>query len=219
MAHITNGSVSYERRVKTGDFEHKHASVTVHYALEQGEDANEADKLIAIAGSLATGHVYQMLRAKPAIVQPSTASDTPAPVSVEPTSFVPDTVGVIDVEPVVAEPVVTNLRQAKRVAKAKAPVTNFVVEEFASGGDGGSLTIDHEPAPTPEPVVEDDFTAEAPAATDAEMGQALSRVNAKLKDAAKIRALIGEFVQSGQSYSLIPNARRGEFMQKLEELA
>ncbi len=217
MAHITNGSVSYERRVKTGDFEHKHASVTVHYALEQGEDANEADKLIAIAGSLATGHVYQMLRAKPAIVQPSTASDTPAPVPVEHAPVVPAPVDVVD--PVVAEPVVTNLRQAKRVAKAKAPVTNFVVEEFASGGDGGSLTIDHEPAPTPEPVVEDDFTAEAPAATDAEMGQALSRVNAKLKDAAKIRALIGEFVQSGQSYSLIPNVRRGEFMQKLEELA
>ncbi len=217
MAHITNGSVSYERRVKTGDFEHKHASVTVHYALEQGEDANEADKLIAIAGSLATGHVYQMLRAKPAIVQPSTASDTPAPVVVEHAPVVPAPVDVVD--PVISEPVVTNLRQAKRVAKAKAPVTNFVVEEFASGGDGGSLTIDHEPAPTPEPVVEDDFTAEAPAATDAEMGQALSRVNAKLKDAAKIRALIGEFVQSGQSYSLIPNARRGEFMQKLEELA
>src|SRR5258707_296020 len=66
MANITNGSVTYERRVKTGDFEHKMASATIHFALEQGEDIGDADLLTAAAGNLAAQHVFGMLRAKPA---------------------------------------------------------------------------------------------------------------------------------------------------------
>ncbi len=218
MAHITNGHVSYERRVKTGDFEHKHAAVAIHYALDAGDDA---DALIEFAGTLATSHVFKLLGAKPAplgqkvpdgpppsngvvpVADPSPAVDAVAPVIVD--------VVVADPRPVDVLPPVTNLKQAKRAAKTKqGPMT--VISET-------DVVVEHIPfvPPTAELIYED-FTADAPAVSDAELGQALSRVAAKLKDRPRIQALIGEFVQSGQSYTLIPAVRRAEFITKLEAL-
>ncbi len=207
MAHITNGHVSYERRVKTGDFEHKHAAVTLHYALDPGDDA---DALIELAGTLATRHVFKVLRAKPAPVGQSVPDGPPPSDGVVPVADPSPAVDVTEVIPevIVAEviPPVTNLRQAKRAVKAKQPV---VV-------DVDPVVVD----PVPEAVSEvvDDFTAAAPAVSDAELGQALSRIAAKLKDRPRIQALIGEFVQTGQSYTLIPAVRRSEFVSKLEAL-
>jgi hypothetical protein len=242
---ITSGFVSYERRVKTGDFEHKHSAVTVHYAVDVGEDA---DALISLAGALATHHVFQALLAK-AQVTHATANvvvggaeaNTPVPVAdpqpgviapasepvVEPGTAILDAEGRVAATWVVAPapevlPPVTNLKAAKRAAAKKTgPVTIVsqtdveaeviqLVEEIAA--------IPPFATPPVSEIVED-FVAEEPAASDAELGQALSRVAAKLKDRPKIQALIGEFVQSGQSYTLIPNSRRAEFITKLEALA
>jgi hypothetical protein len=217
---ITNGSISYERRVKTGDFEHKHAAVTVHYAADEGEDIHE---LIRFAGSLATTNVFTALRAKAIDIVVSPVADTaelgPVSSAPEPAAVVSDPV-VPAAEPVVQEvlPPVTNLKAAKRRVKAAEVVEAeliALVEDIAATTPVETLMG----VTTLEEIVAEDFVAEAPAASDAELGQALSRVAAKLKDRPKIQALIGEFVQSGQSYTLIPNSRRAEFITKLEALA
>ncbi len=221
---IVNGSVSYERRVKTGEFEHKMATVVVHYAVE---NENETE-VLAFAGGLATSQVFAMLRARP-------AADAPGPVPADVVRDVPVPAPVVEPAPVVAdvvepvvvvEPVATNLKQAKRAAAKKAPVVTdaVIMEEIKVLVDPSSgAVLVEEPAATTSAMeqrnVVDDFTAEAPAASDAELGQVLSRINAKLKDRPKIQSLIGEFVQAGQSYTLIPASRRGEFVQRLEALA
>lgn len=205
MAHITHGAVTYERRVKTGDFEHKVASVTAHYALLDGEGPDVADQLIATASALAVGHVHQILKGTPAGVGNPPAARDGAPTNAGVAAAVPAPVEHVvasDPEPVpvvveVIEPV-TNLKAAKRAAAKR------------------SLTIDADPVPTPE--VLDDFTADVPIPTEGELGQALSRVANKIKDKTRIHALIGEFVQTGQSYTMIPPVRRAEFLAKLEAL-
>ena len=212
MAHITNGSVTYLRRVKTGDYEHKEAAIVVHYALDEGENLDIANEIIGRAGALALDHVHGVLRGKP----PQPVASAPAPVAqpvvdlAPAVDSVPDPVPAVleataDVELAPAKPVVTNLRAAKRAVKK--------VED---------LIVDHEPTPdskyVPE-IVDVDFVAEAPAATDAELGQALARKNAALKDRPRIVALIGEFTQAGSSYTTIPGVRRAEFLNKLEALA
>lgn len=262
MALITNGTVTYERRVKTGDFEHKQAAITIHYALDQGEDLKIADLLIASAGQLATQHVFGMLRAKPgtgndagnggtngsqpAVEQTVRATNGSAPRDAgdrtgsgvssdrigngvsDSTETPPSEVAEIDIGPAPAP--VTNLKAAKRAAAAKAkeipppPFATAVNEAdvIAMSGEiippasppAGSAT----PAPVGDVIDVDDFTAVAPAPTDAELGQALSRVNAKLKDRPRIMALIGEFVASGESYTKIPDVRRSEFLTRLNAL-
>ena len=238
---ITSGSISYERRVKTGDFEHKHSAVTVHYAVDVGEDA---DALISLAGALATHHVFQALLAK-AQVTHATANvivggaeaNTPVPVADPQPVVVAPTEPVA--EPVVQEilPPITNLKAAKRRVKGVANPPTEVIEETGPVTIVSQTDVEAEVIQLVEEIVADtvveteikladkfeglveDFVAEAPAASDAELGQALSRVAARLKNRPKIQALIGEFVQSGQSYTLIPNSRRAEFITKLEALA
>jgi hypothetical protein len=208
---ITNGSISYERRVKTGDFEHKHAAVTVHYAADEGEDIHE---LIRFAGSLATTNVFAALLAKAQVTHATAdvvvggaGANAPVPVAdPQPVVAAPASEPVVEVVQEILPPV-TNLKAAKRAAAKKAEVVEAeviaLVEEIVAE----------------TPAIVEDFVAEAPAASDQELGAALSRVNAKLKDKPRIMALIGEFVQSGQSYTLIPNSRRAEFITKLEALA
>jgi hypothetical protein len=181
------------------DFEHKQATVVIHYVLDGDEDP---DYVIGRAGELATRHVFGMLRARPGNDgNESPASGVPSP-AVDPAALVSVE---IDVPPA---PPVTNLKAAKRVAKAKA--------EAAAIHDAEVV----EPVVETSPVIEvDDFTAVAPAPTDAELGQALSRVNAKLKDRPRIEALLGTFVQSGERFTKIPDVRRADFLARLNALA
>ncbi len=37
MTQITGGEISYERRVTTGDYQHKHLKVTLNFAVEEGQ--------------------------------------------------------------------------------------------------------------------------------------------------------------------------------------
>jgi hypothetical protein len=216
MAHISNGSVVFERRVRTGDFEHKHASITVHFALDPGESHD----IVATAGRLAFGHVHQLLGFRPAPEVPvPDAGNGPVPGAVAPVCagadvpLEPVSDGPADIPLEGLPPPVTNLKAAKRAAAKKDKGIDVVSDTVPE--------VVHIPPAVVEAVREivEDFTAEAPAATDAELGQALSRKMAQLKDRPKIQTLLGQFVQAGQSYSLIPAVRRGEFMQKLEALA
>jgi len=38
MAHITGGEVTFERRLKTGDYEHKHAAVKMSFSVDESEE-------------------------------------------------------------------------------------------------------------------------------------------------------------------------------------
>jgi hypothetical protein len=193
---LMNGSFTFERRVKTGDFEHKHASAIIHYLAENGE---AVDDLLAQASTLARKQVHRILGlddgSAPAPVVPTVPAG-PAINPELPAHPEPEPASVVEVAPVSVDPPVTNLKQARRVAKSKADV------------------VDAAPA-----QVVDDFTADEPAVTDADLQAAASKKNGVLKDGAKIRALLSDFVQSGQGLSKIPMARRPEFLQRLEALA
>jgi hypothetical protein len=239
MAHLTNGAIYYERRMKTGDWEHKFAHQTINYAFEEDDTEERIDELLARARTLVVHHVHQAIRGnKEAVAKvgpdPVDSNGAPAvPVAIDP-GLCPDPV----VDPVVVVsdelnrgfivpgsftkpdedllprtslkeamanfiPMAPNLKAAKRAAKKRpVEVITDVVET--------PLVIE-------EAIVED-FTAVAPEPTDVDLSQALSRINAKLKDRPKIQALIGEFVQSGQSYVMIPAVRRTEFVTRLEAL-
>jgi len=225
MANITNGSVTYERRTPPGEYGrdgHRQAAVVIHYVLDDGEDIDVAERLIARAGQLATQHVYRMLRAGPSNgsaggsqVADPVAGPQGAPAGVATGHGPAQSGAIVDVseaDPIEVPPAsvevavlppaapVTNLKAAKRAAAKKASVDPVV--------------IDHETLA----AIDEDFAAVAPAPTDAELGQVLSRVNGKLKDRDRILRLVGEFVQSGQSYTQIPAVRRSEFLTKLEAL-
>jgi hypothetical protein len=70
--------LGFERRVKTGDFEHKQASITVHFGLDPREGNDIADRLMATAGTLAFGHVHQLLGYAPTGNADQAAPQTPA---------------------------------------------------------------------------------------------------------------------------------------------
>jgi hypothetical protein len=55
--------------------------------------------------------------------------------------------------------------------------------------------------------------------SDYHLGQELSRMSLVLKDPAKIHALIGKYVEPGQSFTAIPQERRAEFLEKLHALS
>jgi hypothetical protein len=110
------------------------------------------------------------------------------------------------------------LRKAKEVppppfATAVNPVTEADVKKMNGEAEEHPFQASGDPID-----IVDDFTAEAPAATDAELGQALSRVVAKMKTDGPARALLGQFAESGYSYRTIPALRRSEFLAKLNAL-
>ncbi len=61
MGHISGGTVTYERRIKTGEFEHKHANAQNSFTIAEGE--NEAE-MIDKAGAHAHFQVHRLVGAK-----------------------------------------------------------------------------------------------------------------------------------------------------------
>ncbi len=95
MSTITNGSITIERTLRPADFEAKKASVTLSFAIDEGEDAAEVVKRI---GAMAHDRMLAMLRRPeqvveiganqlgrpikpPAAVQEPTAAENPPSVS------------------------------------------------------------------------------------------------------------------------------------------
>lgn len=62
---ITNGTVHYLRRIKTGDYEHKELQITLSFSHEEGGDLTEQ----ATAQAIET--VERHLCAKPAQIEPA----------------------------------------------------------------------------------------------------------------------------------------------------
>lgn len=70
MAQISGGTVSYERRVKTGDYEHKHAAVTLTFSVGDGE--NYAD-VFDLASRQAVRKAHEILGFDVGTIEPPQA--------------------------------------------------------------------------------------------------------------------------------------------------
>jgi len=61
MAHITGGEVTFERRLKTGDYEHKHAAVKMSFSVDESEDV---EAILNRTSLLALTKAHEMLGLK-----------------------------------------------------------------------------------------------------------------------------------------------------------
>lgn len=201
MAQITGGAVRYERKLNTGNYEHKIASAEFQFVIAEGEGSAVAD----IASAHAVEKAHQML----GLGRPEAKADvnTVAPD--------PETkVDVVQTPPAAdAKPVTRRSRQVtehKPEAKADPPP---VIEMPA-------------PEPTPAPAAdegqlweaEDVTVAEAPPVKDDEIAKACSRQFEATKNGPAIRALVFRYAGQGQQARAIPQDKRRAFLAELERI-
>ncbi len=189
------------------------------------EEEGNADDLLARVATLAR--------------QPNSVDS--ASHAVSSTVSVADVVDTVPVDIVADEPV-TDLKAAKRKVRAKkadfaelakeTDPTVFeaeaIVEEtvpFVQDTIGDPVSSEDVVEEVIQEAIEagiipEDFDAEEkqPVATDAELGQLLSQVNAKLRDRDRILTLIRDFTGGKTGYSQVPADRRVEFVKVLKEL-
>lgn len=79
MAHITGGEVTYLRRVKTGDYEHKELAVKLSFSLDDNEDYESAFEGVMWA---AVSRSHNMLGLKSDIHVPPPKKSKPIPTPV-----------------------------------------------------------------------------------------------------------------------------------------
>lgn len=197
MTQITNGTVKYERTVKTGDFENKKFSAELSFTIP--EDGNPATSLSLVAGMaetqvLATLGLQAGAHAAPSANAPKAPAKgkaaapapkpAPAPAPAADASVVDDTDPLTD--------------RAPMPPKSKAAAA-AVVDENDLG----------------------DILGEAPKEiTDKELNDAVSKQQAAVKNAPAIRNLIaamGVKMPPGRVID-IPQAKRQEFLDKLKEV-
>jgi hypothetical protein len=140
MSQITGGSVTYERRVKTGDYEHKHLACTLTFTIDEGDTKSSLDE---VARSRAIVLVEQGLRAeitdssiKLPGVDPAkvVAADPPSQTTVKPPRR----------KPVVAPPLTNDVVHEDPAAiegQVNAGKTRTVAELQAKAPEGRKLAV------------------------------------------------------------------------------
>lgn len=198
---ITSGSVEYTRTIKTGDYENAKASVRLDFNVAEGADHT---KTMATAAAQAHAKAHEMLGLKVDRVAQTLAAMPPAPA--QPALPSPAAVPLTGTE---GPP---DRRKPGRPAGSKnkpdpAPAAAADVE-LPEADDGLADILGEEPPERP-PVKE---------VTDKELTEAITAVNARIKNAAAIRAVIGEFIAPPGKASQIEQSKRAEFLAKLNGL-
>lgn len=208
MGQITSGIVRYERTLNLGDYNNKKAAAEISFTSEGDHQA-----MLDQAATIAIGKVHELL----AIAEKAPATRAAATPAKEPAPPAGPTKAdlVKQAEAAVGKP------EAKPVGRppAKKPPPAPKQPDPAEIDEG------------PE-VIDDlsDLTGDAPAAppakevTDQDIVAAITKKNQALKDAGcttgalMIRTLIGEFIAPPGQARQIDQAKRGDFMKKLEAL-
>lgn len=205
MGHITGGVVKFERRVKTGEFEHKHAAADIAFSVPEGENAQET---IDLAGAQAHGQVHRLL---------NISNSGPAKTPTDKDKLAAAVVGDAAVE--------KHKRSTKLPAPAD-PASMDVVTDQPAGGpqSGGNAVTGTPPEPqSADPAAIDDVLQSAPVeVTDKDLTAHISKHNEKTKNAVEIRKLIGVYTpQDGLKHSAveIPQEKRSAFLVELAKIA
>lgn len=209
---ITNGTITFSRKVRPADFEDKTASVALSFTLPDGISDAQASAEIELVGTLARDKALALLGLQAA----SVASALKTIADASPAQI---TAGAAEVEKRHRGP---NKPKDPEPAKTSAAPA---ADEIPGLGDVKPA----EPAPEPETPAEslDDvlgLAAAEPAKeiTDADLNAAVQKKNATLQDPPKIRALIVQFQPDATKPPLLANVaqgRRQEFIDALNALA
>jgi hypothetical protein len=186
METLTNGRVVYLRRIKTGDYEHKEATVELSFILDPGD----AEAEIARVGELARARAEAMVSGRPQATETPRAAKPPtvAPKVAEPKPEPPT------VAPKVAEP--------KPEPKPEPPK----VADVSGMDDIGDPTDVSE-------------VIEAAPISDVKLVEHITHINAKVKNALAVRAIIAQFAGPPPKRSSdIPQDKRAAFLDMLNAL-
>lgn len=218
-ASVTNGTVNFLRRIKTGDYEHKEASVTLNFSVPEDMGVAEAAGWVERIGQMAETKAHVMLGlVKSAAVETVRAVEN------------------------VAAPTISEVKAS--IAKAEAPAPAATEPPKHRGRPPGSknkpkeetadtaASIEDEPAPEAsqkpgdEPAVVDEgdpfgigAEPEPEPITDADLIGAVTKKNAEIKAPARIKEVIYKFVTAPKTVRDMAQEVRQAFLDELAKLA
>lgn len=231
MANLTSGEMFYERRVTTGQYEHKMFSARISWNADEGDTDAARDHAMQLAAGMAVRVVHEHLglgkSVLPVPVTPPAASDLAAAVAL-------------------AKTVELNLpkkqNKPERVVVTGGhpipPATNADVAACAIAGDEllgpiSAATVAAPPSPSPAPAAEpstDPLLAELEAAqpapapaeiSDEELNSAVTKKfgsDASAADKAKFPAFKLGLPKFAPQIRGVPQERRAEFLAWLAKL-
>jgi hypothetical protein len=207
---ITGGTVSYERRVKTGEFEWKQFTSILNFTSDKGEDPEAA---LHAASRIAVNHTHQMvglLKAAPGEVKTTSAGGDAAKAA-----FADKAAGKT---PAPAAPKKGAAKPPAAGKKAAAPTGQSISE-----GDGEPFDPLADDTPPAQTLPDDDITdllGEAEPVTDAQLNQAAVAKATQTKNGGAIRQLGAKFGGGPAPKTLrdIPQEKRNAFLEELKKL-
>lgn len=209
MNYLTGGTVTYNRRMKTGDYEHADVKVELNFSFPDDDCDREA--LLAMAGRLAHKQCWDLLNAK-SVIQAPAARPIAAPAPAAPAARAPEPAAAPASPP--DEPPKRGPGRPVGTGK-KRLVPGSQPPPAADPLDMGELDA----APEADPLDMDELDAPTVAEiTDKELTEALAKKNAELKDALAIRKLIGKYVQAPNRAASMAQEMRPKFMAELAAL-
>lgn len=203
MGILTAGKITYGRTVQPAQYESKKAEVEICFVA--ADDGSDFDALLKQAGEIAMSKAHEMVGLKAA---PKAAAASEAKPERTKADLEREAVAAAANPPKAAEPAAATVRGKRPPAQKKAEEAPQIRTNPENRGDGlfGE---------------EDDFSGdvspEVPVAeiTDADLQAACQKKNAAIKNPVAIRGLIAKF---GLNMNSIPQDKRAEFLQALEEL-
>lgn len=208
MSQITGGSVTYLRRVKTGDYEHKEAATTIQFSNGENED-----DISAQARAVAVDRTNEALGIKPADA-PVTQPLTPAAVPQKPRA----TRGAAKPPTVQALPN-TEGEAGGAAASSTTGGATSEADPFASETTTEPNSTTSASTQSSDNGFDDDLLAPpAKEINDKELVEALQAHNRKVNNSPGIRALIGKYVAAPKRAQDIPQDQRRQFLDELEKV-
>lgn len=201
MAHISGGKMTYERRVKTGEYEHKHGAAEISFVVEPGENH---EKIMDIAAAHAHGSVIRLLGLSDGRLSARPPSDKDR----------------LATEVGGAAAAQTDEKAPKKSA-TKPPAPAAVVDPAGADVVGAQQMITGTTGAQNAAEVGDPLTSEPPPINDVEFTTAISKHNGETKNTAAIRALIAIYTpQDGQKHQAaeIPQEKRRPFLTELHKI-
>lgn len=240
---ITNGTIEFSRRIRTGDFEHKDAKVSLTFTVPEGVD----HKLITEhVGNIAVERALAMVGEKPAAV--SIADALPAGfvngtklAEPWPGPSVGKKVGVLPAGETLTPSKLADI-MGPVIKVGEVPPVAPVVAAYVSGavdimGNGVAVNptvMDNASGATTAPMSEPSsatvVSPSEPVITDAQMVEAIGSKNAHMlltaaeDDLARqavpvaLHKLVAEFVPPPAKVQAIPAAKRADFLKQLAAL-
>ena len=219
---ITNGTVKYERNIKTADYEGKKATVELSFSMPEGEDHHTH---LEHVGKTAINHCHAMLgsgshptASTSAVVGAANsagkgidAAKIPARGGRKPSdtqSTAKETEEAQEAAAVQeAQTKAGEKAQTKVEAKEKETETQVKGEEILSDTDLGDLLGEGGSEPARE-------------ITDKELNDATQSCQVRVKNAPAIRKILSDFgiKQPGGRLIDLPQAKRQEYLEKLKDI-